>query len=233
MIQKRNSEDRGHANHGWLETNHSFSFGNYYNPDFTHFGQLRVMNDDIIQPGKGFGTHPHDNMEIITYMVDGAIRHEDSMGNSEVLGEHMVQRMSAGSGITHSEFNASNTEETRLLQIWVIPDQRGYEPRYEDRTFDPKEKQGKLKLIVSPDGRDGSFDIHQDVRMYASILKKGEAVSHSFDNGRSGWLQVVNGRVTINGEEYTRGDAAIIREESEVTITSEDNSEFLLFDLVE
>lgn len=230
MITIRKAEDRGHGNYGWLETNYTFSFAKYYNPEFMNFGPLRVINDDVIHPGKGFDTHPHDNMEIITYIVSGNLRHGDSMGNQQELKDHGVQRMSAGTGIFHNEFNGSDTDKLHLLQIWIIPDKKGYEPRYEDRYFERETKLNQLRLIASPDGADGSFDIHQDTYLFASILEDNHSVSYAPKEGRSLWLQVVDGNLELNGQKLKKGDGAAIRDE-EITISGD--GEFLLFDVVE
>ncbi len=232
MIKKRPADERGHAEHGWLNTHLSFSFAQYYDPEHMGFASLRVINDDIIAPGEGFGTHPHDNMEIITYVIDGALEHRDNMGTGSVLRPGDVQRMSAGTGITHSEFNHNKDKELRLIQIWIVPAERDITPTYEDKHYAHDGKRGQLQAIVSPDGHDGSMKIVQDASMYASILKQGESVEHTLESGRSAWLQMVRGDVTLNGSALSEGDGAAITDETTLTIEGAgDEAEFLLFDL--
>lgn len=232
MITRRPADERGHANHGWLDTYHTFSFARYYDPEHMGYKTLRVINDDTVAPGQGFGTHPHDNMEIITYVVDGALEHKDSMGTGSVLRHGDVQRMSAGTGVTHSEFNHNDDESLRLLQIWIVPAERGLTPGYEEKYFDPDDKRGRLQLLVSPDGRDGALSIHQDASLYASILARGERVEHALDPARGAWVQVVRGDVTVNGLALGRGDGAAIDGEGTIAIEGAgDEAELLLFDL--
>lgn len=229
MITIRKAEERGHFNHGWLDTYHTFSFADYYDPEQMGFRALRVINDDRVEPGVGFGTHPHRDMEIITYVLDGELAHKDSMGNGSIIRPGEVQRMSAGTGVRHSEMNPSPAQWLHLLQIWIMPDRTGITPSYEQKMFEPAERQGRLRLVASPDGAGGSVTIHQDVRLYASLLD-GEEVSHAFDKGRYGWLHVARGNAVVNGIELGAGDGAAITDERSLTITG-DGAEVLLFDL--
>jgi redox-sensitive bicupin YhaK (pirin superfamily) len=231
VIIRRPSTERGHADHGWLDTRHTFSFGRYYDPDHMGFRDLRVINDDIVAAGMGFGTHPHDNMEIVTYVLDGALEHRDSMGTGSVLRAHDVQRMTAGTGVTHSEFNHSPDEALRLLQIWILPAERGTPPGYQEANFAREEKEGKLRLIVSPDGRDGSLSIGQDASMYAAILAPGQAVTHRLAAGRHAWVQVARGSLDLAGTVLDEGDGAAVSDEDALVITGRTDAEFLLFDL--
>jgi redox-sensitive bicupin YhaK (pirin superfamily) len=229
MINIRKAEERGHFNHGWLDTYHTFSFADYYDPEQMGFRSLRVINDDRVEPGVGFGTHPHRDMEIITYVLDGELAHKDSMGNGSIIRPGEVQRMSAGTGVRHSEKNPSPAQWLHLLQIWIVPDRTGITPSYEQKMFEPAERQGRLRLVASPDGADGSVTIHQDVRLYASLLD-GEEVSHEFDKGRYGWLHVASGNAIVNGIELKAGDGVAITDEKSLTIKG-DGAEVLLFDL--
>lgn len=231
MIIKRAADERGHAHHGWLETYHTFSFASYHDPEHMGFRELRVLNDDTVQAGQGFGTHGHQDMEIISYVVEGALEHRDSMGTGSVLRSGDVQRMSAGRGVTHSEFNHSQDETLRFLQIWMQPESDGRDPEYQEKHFDEEDKRGRLRLIVSPDGRDGSLLIHQDVRVYASLLDAGEQVRHELVPSRHAWIQIVNGRLELNGQELHRGDGTAVSEESILELKGLQESEFLLFDL--
>jgi redox-sensitive bicupin YhaK (pirin superfamily) len=231
MIIKRPSDERGHANYGWLDTYHTFSFADYYDPDSMGFRALRVINEDTVQPGRGFGTHPHRDMEIVTYILEGALEHRDSMGSGSVIRPGDVQRMSAGTGVTHSEFNHSKTDLVHLLQIWILPERGGLTPEYEERMFPREEREGRLWLIASPDGRDGSLTIHQDVSLYASIVAANGALRHALAPGRYAWLQVARGDVTLNGTALQAGDGAAVAEESVVEIAATTPAEFLLFDL--
>lgn len=231
MITIRRSADRGKVTMGWLDSRHSFSFGHYFDPAHMGFGNLRVINEDWIRPGKGFGTHPHDNMEILTYVVEGALEHRDSMDNGSVIRPHDVQRMTAGTGVTHSEFNHSTEEPVHLLQIWILPETRGLEPGYEEKRFARDEKRDRLRLIASRDGRSGSVTIHQDADLYASVLSEGAELTHLFRGGRRGWLQVVTGEVTLDDVSMSAGDGAAIEEVDAVTIRAGSEAEFLLFDL--
>ena len=230
MITIRKGIDRGHATHGWLDTHHTFSFANYYHPDQMGFRALRVINEDRINPGAGFPAHPHQDMEIITYVLEGAVAHKDSSGGGGVITPGMVQYMSAGSGGTHSEYNASDTELLHLYQIWLLPNQKGGAPRYEEREIG-QARNGVFTLIASPDGRDGSFAIRQDASLYASVIKEGDALSHRFAQGRYGWLQVARGGVEIGGLTMQAGDGARIEAEGEISIAALADSEVLLFDL--
>lgn len=231
MVEVRRSEDRGHAQHGWLDTYHSFSFGQYYDPKHMGFRSLRVINQDYIAPGRGFGTHPHHDMEIVTYVVQGALAHKDSMGTEELIRPGEVQRMTAGSGITHSEYNASSTDAVHLLQIWIVPERQGLEPSYEQKAFPDTEKQGTLRLVASRDGRNGSVTIHQDAAVWASLLETGDRVTHVLAHGRHAWVQVVSGGVTVNGQALAAGDGAAISDEPAVDIVGKEPAELLLFDL--
>lgn len=236
MIALRKSHERGHANHGWLDTYHTFSFSTYQDPHHMRFRTLRVMNEDWVAPGQGFGRHPHQDMEIITYVLEGELKHEDSMGNGSVLRAGDFQRMSAGTGIEHSEFNPSATEPVHLYQIWLFPDQRGHQPSYEDRTFDPAEKQDRLRLVASHDGRDDSLTIHQNADIYLANLSEGKEVSHELRPGRHAWLQVLRGNVRVGADnssatELGAGDAAAVSEETAVRIAAVNPAEVMLFDL--
>ena len=230
MISIRKGADRGHATHGWLDSYHTFSFANYYHPQHMGFRALRVINEDRINPGAGFPTHPHQDMEIITYVLEGAVAHKDSSGGGGVITPGMVQYMSAGSGVTHSEFNASDTEPLHLYQIWLLPNVRGAEPRYEERRIGDA-RNGALKLVASPDGRDDSFRIRQDAELYASVVGEGETLSHRFAPGRYGWRQVARGGVEIGGLTMQAGDGAKIEGEEDVSFKALEDSEILLFDL--
>ncbi len=231
MLTLRKSGDRGHADHGWLDTYHTFSFGGYRDPRHMHFRSLRVLNEDRVKPGHGFPTHQHDNMEIVTFVISGALEHKDSLGTGSIIRPGDVQRMSAGSGISHSEFNPSETEGVHLLQIWIFPEERGIVPSYEQKSYSAVERSGTLRLIVSRGGEDGSVRIHQDVRIFASILRPGERVVHGLAEGRNAWAQVVRGALTVNGQELHAGDGAAIIDEPTVTIASTAESELLLFDV--
>lgn len=232
MITIRPSHDRGAANFGWLDSRHTFSFGSYYDPHHMGFGALRVINEDKVDPSKGFGTHGHRDMEIISYVLQGALAHKDSIGNGSIIRPGDVQRMSAGTGILHSEFNDSDSNSVHFLQIWVLPEKRGLEPSYEQTYFAPKDKQGQLRLVGSRDGRDGSVRIHQDLDLYATKLRADESVIHTLEKDRIAWIHVARGAVTLNGHDLTTGDGAAIAEESALTLrgTGED-SEVLLFNM--
>lgn len=233
MITLRRSADRGMAVLDWLQSRHSFSFADYHDPDHMGFGDLRVINEDTVAPSGGFDTHGHQDMEIISYVLEGALAHRDTLGNELTIGAGEVQRMSAGTGIRHSEFNASNETPVHFFQIWIIPERTGIEPGYEQQMFTDSDKRGGLRLIVSPDGRDGSLHIHQDVALYASVLGNGETVSHSLAAGRRAWVQVARGAVTVNGEALSAGDGAAVTDEAsvEVAATGDADTEFILFDL--
>ncbi|MCI0348307.1 MAG: pirin family protein [Acidobacteriales bacterium] len=233
MIALRPAAERGHANHGWLNTYHTFSFADYYDSRHMGFRALRVINEDWVQPGRGFGTHGHQDMEIITYVLEGALSHKDSMGNASVIRPGEVQRMSAGTGVRHSEFNPSPAEPVHLLQIWIQPNQRGLTPSYEQKTFAGEEKLGQLRLIASEDGREGSVRIHQDASVYATMLPNGSKVVHQLEPDRHAYVHVASGEVLLNGKPLRAGDgAAVTSEKIElVGATDDDASEVLLFDL--
>jgi quercetin 2,3-dioxygenase len=231
MINIRRSEERGGGNHGWLKTHHTFSFDQFYDPRWMGFRSLRVINEDWVGAGHGFPAHPHRDMEIITYLLEGAIEHKDSLGTGSIIRPGDGQRMSAGSGIRHSEMNPSPTEAAHLLQIWITPDKSGHEPSYEQKTFPEAEKRGKLRLIASPDGKDGSVTIHQDARLYVSLLAPGQEVKHELGKGRHAWLQIAKGAVELNGKKLEQGDGAAISEEKALSIKGEKDAEVLLFDL--
>jgi redox-sensitive bicupin YhaK (pirin superfamily) len=230
MLHLRLADERGRAEFGWLSSRHSFSFGEYYDRKHMGFGPLRVINEDRVQPGQGFGTHGHRDMEIISYVLDGALEHKDSLGNGSVLRPGDIQRMSAGTGVQHSEFNHSSSELVHFLQIWIIPDEHELEPGYAEKTIPQDEIHGRLRLLVSRDGRDGSISIHQDADLYASILKSGEDVQHEFAPGRLGWIQVARGNVSLNGSDLTQGDGAGISQEESISIRTSSDAEVLLFD---
>ena len=231
MITLRQAHERGHAQHGWLESYHTFSFADYYDPRHMGFRSLRVINEDRVQPGRGFGTHPHRDMEIISYVLEGALEHKDSLGTGSVITPGEVQRMSAGTGVTHSEFNSSRSELVHFLQIWILPERAGLPPGYEQRAFPAGEKRGKFRLVASRDGREGSVTIHQAVDLYTSVLAPGEAVTHRLAPGRSAWVQVARGAVTLNDTALSAGDGAAVSEEPLLTVTAKDQAEVLLFDL--
>ncbi|MFO7578099.1 MAG: pirin family protein [Pelovirga sp.] len=231
MIRVRKAQERGHADHGWLGSYHTFSFADYYDPQQLGFGALRVINEDRVQPRRGFPTHPHRDMEILTYVLAGALEHRDSMGNGSVIRPGEVQRMSAGTGITHSEFNHSSEEPVHFLQIWILPEKNGAAPGYEQTCFPAAEKRGRLRLIAARDGRDGAVTIHQDVNLYASLLEAGEQVTHALAHGRRAWLQVARGRVSVNGILLEQGDAAAVSATGQLIVRGEEPAEVLLFDL--
>ncbi len=231
MMTIRRSDERGGGDYGWLKTQHTFSFDQYYDPEWMNFRSLRVINEDWVAPGAGFPMHPHRDMEIITYVLEGALEHEDSMGNGSAIRPGDGQRMSAGTGVRHSEANPSKTESVHLLQIWIMPDRPGHEPGYEQKEFPATEKQNKLRLLASPDGSDGSVTIHQDAKLYVSLLSSGKELKHSLASGRSAWLQVAKGAVELNGQKLNQGDGAAVRNEPELGIKAAADSEILLFDL--
>jgi len=231
MLTIRKSKERGHANHGWLDSYHTFSFASYYDPQHMAFRSLRVINQDQVAGGKGFGTHPHRDMEIITYMLEGALEHKDSMGNGSIIQVGDVQRMSAGTGVTHSEFNPSATESAHLLQIWILPNQENIQPSYEQISFSREEKLNQLRLIASPDGRDHSVTVHQDVYIYASILEDGIEVIHTVHQNRFSWLQVATGTVLVGDRLLNSGDAISSDQAGDLRLKSQGNAEILIFDL--
>jgi redox-sensitive bicupin YhaK (pirin superfamily) len=231
MLTVRKAGERGHANHGWLDTWHTFSFADYYDASEMGFGALRVINDDKVEPGQGFGMHGHRDMEIITYVLEGALEHKDSMGNGSVIRPGDVQRMSAGTGVRHSEFNPSREERVHLLQIWIEPRITGVRPSYEEKQFGTEDKKGRLRLIASPDGRDGSVTIHQDAYVYAALLDGKDAVAHRLAPGRRAYLHVARGAVKMNGVELKGGDGVKLTEESEIKFSGAKQAELLIFDL--
>jgi len=230
MINIRRSEERGGGDFGWLNTRHTFSFDSYYDPKFMRFRSLRVINEDVVAPGEGFPMHPHQDMEIITYVLEGALGHKDSIGTGSIIRPGDGQRMSAGRGIRHSEMNASNTEPVHLLQIWIMPNRRGVEPSYEQKSFPVEEKQGKLRLIASADGANGSVTINQDARLYVTLLSPKQEVSHDLTEGRYAWLQIAKGSVELNGKLLKQGDGAATDERT-LTIVGKEDAEVLVFDL--
>ena len=231
MIARRPAAERGVTDLGWLDSRHTFSFGEYHDPEHMGFRSLRVINDDRVLGGAGFGRHPHRDMEIFSYVLTGELAHEDSLGTGATVGPGEVQKMSAGTGILHSEFNPSPTEPLRFLQVWILPERRGLAPSYEQKAFRDADKQGRLKLIGSRNGSSGSIVFHQDVAIYASILGEGEAVEHRPAAGRGAWLQAARGAVVVNGERLDEGDGAAIVDEAAITIRGASESEVLLFDL--
>ena len=233
MIEVRRAEDRGHANHGWLDSHHSFSFANYYDPEHMGWGNLRVINEDRIAPGTGFGTHGHRDMEIISYVLQGQLAHKDSMGNVKGIPPGDVQRMSAGTGVMHSEFNHAPNETTHFLQIWIQPNVRGIPPSYEQKTFAEGDKRGRLRLVASPDGADGSVLIHADARVYAGLFDPGESFTLALDPKRKAYVHVVRGAVEVNGQQLDGGDAAGLANESRIELSNGRAAEVLVFDLAQ
>jgi redox-sensitive bicupin YhaK (pirin superfamily) len=231
MIQIRKSTERGHANHGWLNTYHTFSFSSYRDPEQMGFRSLRDMNEDWVAPGQGFGTHPHQDMEIVTYVLEGALEHKDSMGNGEVLRPGEFQRMTAGTGITHSEFNPSENEPVHLYQIWLYPEQKGLKPSYEQKSFPEAARQNQLRLVASREGTDGSLQIHQDAKIYLSRLESGNQIVQHLLPGRHAWLQVLRGSVVLNGDPLQTSDGAAVSDETTLTIQAGHDAEIMLFDL--
>ena len=231
MLTVRRSGERGHFDHGWLNTYHTFSFDQYYDPRYMGFRSLRVINEDFVAPGRGFPTHGHRDMEIITYILEGALKHEDSMGNGSVIRPGDVQRMTAGTGVRHSEKNPSNTERVHLLQIWILPNAENLTPGYEQKAFSDEERRGQLRLIASGDGRDDSVHLNQDVSLFASILDGGQEAEHEMDVKRYGWIQVARGSITVNGEKAEQGDGVVVVGESNLRIKAQEPAEILLFDL--
>jgi len=231
MIQVRRSEDRGHVRHGWLDSHHTFSFADYYDPAEMGFRALRVINEDRVAPGEGFPTHSHRDMEILSYVLEGGLEHKDSLGTGSVIRPGDVQRMSAGTGVAHSEFNASKKEPVHFLQIWILPERKSLKPGYEQKHFSEESRQGQLRLIASPGGEEGSVSIHQDVRLYSALLGKGQTVTHALTPGRHAWVQVARGAVRLGEQTLKAGDGAAISEEKAITLTADAPSEVLLFDL--
>jgi hypothetical protein len=230
MMTLRKANERGHAEHGWLDSYHSFSFADYYDPKWMGYRSLRVINDDLVMPGMGFGTHPHQNMEIITYVLSGQLEHKDSMGNGRIIRPGEVQYMSAGSGVRHSEFNPSKTEASHFLQIWIMPDAQGVKPGYAEKSL-REAPTGKFHLVTSKAGRDGSIAIHQDADLWLARLDAGQQVAQSLAPNRHAWLQVAEGEVVLNGKTLAAGDAAAINHEATLELTANKSSQVLLFDL--
>jgi redox-sensitive bicupin YhaK (pirin superfamily) len=231
MMTVRPRDERGHANHGWLDSHHTFSFADYHDPRHMGFRTLRVINEDRVDAARGFGTHPHRDMEIISYVLEGGIQHKDSMGTGSVIRPGDVQRMSAGTGVTHSEFNASRTDPVHFLQIWLMPGKRGIAPSYEQKTFSAEEKQGRLRVVASPSGRDGSVSVNTDATLYAGVFDQGETAELSLPAGRHAWVQVAKGSIRVNGTELREGDGAAISDESRVKVEGVTGGEVLVFDL--
>ena len=227
----RRAGERGLADHGWLRSYHTFSFADYYDPDHMGFRALRVINEDRVQPGQGFGAHSHRDMEIISYVLEGALQHKDSMGTSSIITPGEVQRMSAGTGVTHSEFNASKSELVHFLQIWILPERPGGKPGYEQKAFSEAERKGNFRLVASPDGRDGSVTIRQDMSLYAALPRTGEVLRHALAPGRHAWVHVARGQVELGGEQLEAGDAVAISDARGLELSGSDSSEVLLFDL--
>lgn len=231
VLTIRRADERGHANHGWLDANHTFSFASYFDREWMNFGPLRVINQDRVQPHQGFPTHGHENMEIVTYVLDGVLEHKDSMGNGSQMSHGEVQLMSAGTGVMHSEFSASD-DVLHLLQMWVLPSADGYEPRYEQKRFEAEERRGKLRLVVSPDGADGSLTIGSDVKLFAGEFTDGESAAHQLPEGRSAWIHVARGTVRINGERFDGGDGAGVAAGARIEIEGVDAGELVMWELV-
>jgi quercetin 2,3-dioxygenase len=231
MIKVRPAGERGKTKTPWLDSNHTFSFNRYYDPRYTGFRQLLVINEDYVAPGQGFGTHSHNDMEILSYVIEGALEHRDSSGGSGVIRPDELQRMSAGTGVSHSEFNSSKTEPVHFLQIWIVPEQEGLKPEYEQRAFPEGERRGRLRLIASREGSDGSVTIHQDTKLYDALLVAGDEVSYQLGGDRHAWVQVIKGVVTVNGTPLRAGDGAAISDEMSLNIKASEDAEILLFDL--
>ena len=231
MIRVRKAAERGHFDHGWLDTYHTFSFGDYYDPAHMAFRSLRVINDDRVQPGQGFGMHGHRDMEIVTYVLDGKLEHKDSLGTGSIIRAGELQRMTAGTGVRHSEFNPSHEDWVHLYQIWLLPERKGLEPSYEQRAFSEEQRQGKLRLVASPTGEQGSLTIRQDARLYLATLKAGQMVAHGLNPGRHAWLQVLRGTVALDGQPLSAGDGAAVSQEEKLEIWGQHDAEVMLFDL--
>lgn len=231
MIKIRRSAERGHAQHGWLNSRHTFSFADYHDPNFMGFRSLRVINEDRVEPGQGFGTHGHSDMEIISYVLEGALEHKDSMGTGSVIRPGDVQKMSAGSGVQHSEFNASKKEPVHFYQIWLTPDQNGVRPNYQQKAFGLKETPGQLRLVASPDGQDGSLTLHQDARLFAGIVDPKNEITYALAKDRFAWVQVLRGEVRLNGQDLQAGDGAAVSGEKAVNLSASKSAEVLLFDM--
>ena len=231
MLAIRRANDRGHSDIGWLDSHHSFSFAEFYDPEHMGFGLLRVINDDIVAPGGGFGTHPHRDMEIISYVLDGELRHKDSMGNGSTIRPGDLQRMSAGTGVTHSEFNNSQSESVRFLQIWFLPDRNGHEPTYEQKYFSPSDKRGKFRLVASADGASDSVSLNQDVNFYAGLIDGDEQATFEVNENRDVWVQIATGSILVNGEDLQKGDGMAITRKEQLTFTNGNNAEILILDI--
>lgn len=231
MFEIRHAEERGVANFDWLNSKHTFSFGHYHDPNHMGFGPLRVINEDRVQPGRGFDTHGHRDMEIISYVLEGALQHKDSMGNGSIIKPGDVQRMTAGTGVRHSEFNPSESERVHFLQIWILPEKEGLKPGYEQKTFSEAEKHSALRLVGSRDGRDGSVTIHQDVDLYATCLGDGQEIAHTPEAGRKVWVQIARGEAEVNGTPLKAGDGVALADEARVTLRGASNAEILLFNM--
>lgn len=231
MITIRKAQERGHANHGWLDSYHTFSFANYYDPNHMEFRALRVINEDQVSPGAGFGTHGHSDMEILTYVLEGALEHKDSLGTGSIIKPGEVQRMSAGTGIRHSEFNHSKTDSVHFLQIWLLPENKGLPPSYEQHAFGVAQNPGKLHLVAARDGREGALKVHQDVDLYAAVLEPNQGVSYTLKPQRHAWVQVARGEITLNGLPLDKGDGAAISDDTDIVIGATTDAEILLFDL--
>jgi redox-sensitive bicupin YhaK (pirin superfamily) len=231
MLKIRPAGERGHAEHGWLNSYHSFSFADYYDPAHMGFRSLRVINEDRVAPAQGFGRHSHRDMEIISYVLEGALEHKDSIGTGSIIRPGDVQRMSAGTGVAHSEYNASRSDPVHFLQIWLLPNQRGMKPSYEQQTFGPEQKQGRLRIVASPDGREGSVTIHADASVYAGLFDAGESAELELGPGRQAWVQIARGNLRVNGQELQAGDGAAITSEDRVRVEGTTGGEVLLFDL--
>ena len=231
MIRVRKAGERGHFDHGWLDTYHTFSFGDYYDPAHLGFRSLRVINDDRVHPGQGFGMHGHRDMEIVTYVLDGALQRKDSLGNGSTIRAGELQRMTAGTGVRHSEFNPSDKEAVHLYQIWLLPERKGLKPSYEELALGEAQKRGRFRLVASPDGADGSMTIHQDARLYLASLLPGQAVEHGIEQGRAAWLQILRGSLRFLGNDLAAGDGVAITDENRVAVQATAPSEVLLFDL--
>jgi quercetin 2,3-dioxygenase len=231
MITKRPSQERGHADHGWLDTRHTFSFARYHDPRYMGFHDLVVINEDRVQPSRGFGAHSHADMEILSYVLEGALEHRDSLGTGSIIRPGEVQRMTAGTGVTHSEFNPSATEAVHFLQIWLTPDTGGLAPSYEQRTFAPADLRGGLKLVGTKNSRDGAVTIHQDVEVFASRLDPGMSITHKLRPGRYAWIQMIDGALDVNGTDLSAGDGAAVSDETELRLRAASDTHFLLFDL--
>jgi redox-sensitive bicupin YhaK (pirin superfamily) len=231
VLTIRRANERGHADHGWLDSRHMFSFADYYDPKHMGFRSLRVINDDRVAAGNGFGRHPHRDMEIVSYVLEGALEHRDSMGTGSVIRAGDVQKMSAGTGVLHSEYNASQTEPVHFLQIWLMPTERGLAPSYEQKTYSSTDKRGRLRVVASPDGRDDSITIHSDAVLHAGVFAGGESAELTLSPGRHAWVQVARGKVRINGQELAEGDGAAVSEEAAVRVEGVEDGEVLIFDL--